>query len=63
MPAIGRIANFSSLRKHRPKEYQIYESYFGKSQSVDILDKTLNNDDNSSDVHIPYGIIENIKRI
>jgi hypothetical protein len=30
MPAIGRIANFSSLRKHRPKEFQIYDSYFGE---------------------------------
>jgi len=29
MPAIGRIANFSSLRKHRPMENQIYDSYFG----------------------------------
>lgn len=30
MPAIGRIANFSSLRKHNPKEYSIYDAYFGK---------------------------------
>lgn len=30
MPAIGRIANFSSLRKTRPKEFQIYDSYFGE---------------------------------
>lgn len=29
MPAIGRIANYSSLRKHRPMENQIYDSYFG----------------------------------
>jgi hypothetical protein len=29
MPAIGRIANYSSLRKHRPRENQIYDSYFG----------------------------------
>lgn len=29
MPAIGRIANFSSLRKHNPKEYSIYDAYFG----------------------------------
>lgn len=28
-PAIGRLANFSSLRKHRPKEYSIYDAYFG----------------------------------
>ena len=30
MPAIGRIANFSSLRRNRPKENQIYDSYFGE---------------------------------
>ncbi len=30
MPAIGRIANFSSLRKNRPKEHQIYDSYWGE---------------------------------
>ena len=30
MPAIGRIANYSSLRKHRPRENQIYDSYFGE---------------------------------
>jgi hypothetical protein len=30
MPAIGRIANFSSLKKNRPKEHQIIDSYFGK---------------------------------
>ncbi|XP_071104533.1 twitchin-like isoform X3 [Haliotis cracherodii] len=34
MPAIGRIANFSSLRKHRPKEYQIYDSYFDRKEAV-----------------------------
>ena len=34
MPAIGRIANFSSLRKHRPKEFQIYDSYFGKELNL-----------------------------
>lgn len=30
-PAIGRLANFSSLRKHRPKEYSIYDAYFGNT--------------------------------
>jgi len=34
MPAIGRIANFSSLRKHRPMENQIYDSYFGAHDGV-----------------------------
>ncbi len=29
MPAIGRIANFSALRKNRPKEHQVYDSYWG----------------------------------
>ncbi len=29
-PAIGRLANFSSLKKHRPKEYNIYDSYFDR---------------------------------
>uniref|UniRef100_A0A0B7BN15 Uncharacterized protein n=1 Tax=Arion vulgaris TaxID=1028688 RepID=A0A0B7BN15_9EUPU len=33
-PAIGRIANFSSLRKHRPQEYQIYDSYFDRKEAV-----------------------------
>ncbi|XP_052825204.1 twitchin isoform X2 [Octopus bimaculoides] len=34
MPAIGRIANFSSLRKHRPKEYQIYDTYFDRREAI-----------------------------
>lgn len=29
-PAIGRLANYSSLRKLRPKEYSIYSSYFDR---------------------------------
>ncbi len=29
-PAIGRLANYSSLKKHRPKEYNIYDSYFDR---------------------------------
>ena len=29
-PALGRMANFSSLRKHRPKEYSIYSTYFDR---------------------------------
>lgn len=36
MPAIGRLANFSSLRKHRPKEYSIYDAYFGKKKIIFI---------------------------
>jgi serine/threonine protein kinase len=34
MPAIGRIANYSSLRKHRPKENQIYDSYFDRREAA-----------------------------
>ncbi|XP_074660014.1 twitchin-like [Tubulanus polymorphus] len=34
MPAIGRIANFSSLRKHRPKEYAIYDTYFDRREAA-----------------------------
>nr|KAG5709145.1 hypothetical protein BaRGS_028601 [Batillaria attramentaria] len=34
MPAIGRIANFSSLRKHRPKEFQIYDTYFDRREAA-----------------------------
>lgn len=40
MPAIGRIANFSSLRKHNPKEYSIYDAYFGESKSFHIVNFT-----------------------
>ena len=29
-PAIGRLANYSSLKKHRPKEYNIYDSFLDK---------------------------------
>jgi hypothetical protein len=29
-PALGRIANYSSLRKLRPKEYSIYSTYFDR---------------------------------
>jgi serine/threonine protein kinase len=34
MPAIGRIANYSSLRKHRPRENQIYDSYFDRREAM-----------------------------
>ncbi|XP_021346443.1 twitchin-like isoform X8 [Mizuhopecten yessoensis] len=34
MPAIGRIANYSSLRKHRPKEYNIYDAYFDRKEAI-----------------------------
>ena len=34
MPAIGRLANCSSLQKNRPKEYGIYDSYFGPLQRL-----------------------------
>jgi len=37
MPAIGIIANFSSLQKHRPKENKIYESFFGKFSNLKML--------------------------
>ncbi|XP_055900297.1 twitchin-like isoform X6 [Biomphalaria glabrata] len=33
-PAIGRIANFSSLRKHRPQEYQIYDTFFDRKEAA-----------------------------
>lgn len=28
-PPMGRIANYSSLRKHRPLEYHIHDAFFG----------------------------------
>jgi hypothetical protein len=34
MPAIGRIANYSSLRKHRPLENSIYDSYFDRREAI-----------------------------
>jgi hypothetical protein len=34
MPAIGRIANYSSLRKDRPRENQIYDSYFDRREAM-----------------------------
>ncbi|CAH1785273.1 unnamed protein product [Owenia fusiformis] len=34
MPAIGRIANFSSLRRNRPKENQIHDSYFDRRECI-----------------------------
>ncbi|CAF0846330.1 unnamed protein product [Brachionus calyciflorus] len=33
-PALGRMANFSSLRKLRPKEYKIYNSYFDRRDAT-----------------------------
>lgn len=33
-PAIGRLANFSSLKTHRPKEYNIYSSYFDRRDAA-----------------------------
>uniref|UniRef100_A0A0K0CTJ0 non-specific serine/threonine protein kinase n=1 Tax=Angiostrongylus cantonensis TaxID=6313 RepID=A0A0K0CTJ0_ANGCA len=32
-PALGRISNFSSLRKHRPAEYHIHDSFFERSEA------------------------------
>ncbi|ESO03551.1 hypothetical protein HELRODRAFT_191869 [Helobdella robusta] len=34
MPAIGRIANYSSLRGQRPREYQIYDNYFDRKEAM-----------------------------
>lgn len=42
-PAIGRLANFSSLRKHRPKEYSIYDAYFGNTLCGVVAVEFLNN--------------------
>jgi len=33
-PAIGRIGNMSSLKKLRPKEYKIFDSYFDKREAA-----------------------------
>ena len=33
-PSIGRMANFSSLKKHRPQEYNIYSSYFDRRDAM-----------------------------
>lgn len=33
-PALGRIANYSSLRKLRPKEHKIYSSYFDRRDAT-----------------------------
>jgi len=33
-PSIGRLANYSSLKKNRPKEYNIYDSYFDRRDAV-----------------------------
>ncbi|KAJ1363943.1 Twitchin [Parelaphostrongylus tenuis] len=32
-PPLGRIANFSSLRKHRPAEYHMHDSFFARSEA------------------------------
>nr|AZI15635.1 UNC-22 [Auanema rhodensis] len=32
-PAIGRISNFSSLRKHRPEEYKIHDAFFDRTEA------------------------------
>ncbi|WKY05591.1 hypothetical protein Q1695_006081 [Nippostrongylus brasiliensis] len=33
MPPLGRISNFSSLRKHRPSEYHIHDAFFDRSEA------------------------------
>jgi serine/threonine protein kinase len=33
-PALGRLANYSSLKKQRPKEYNIYSSYFDRRDAA-----------------------------
>ncbi|KAK0400071.1 hypothetical protein QR680_003339 [Steinernema hermaphroditum] len=32
-PPLGRVANFSSLRKHRPLEYHMHDSWFDRSDA------------------------------
>ncbi|KJH43662.1 immunoglobulin I-set domain protein [Dictyocaulus viviparus] len=32
-PPLGRISNFSSLRKHRPAEYHMHDSFFERSEA------------------------------
>ncbi|TMS38626.1 hypothetical protein L596_005310 [Steinernema carpocapsae] len=32
-PPLGRVANFSSLRKHRPMEYHMHDSWFDRSDA------------------------------
>lgn len=34
LPSLGRIANYSSLRKHRPREYHIHDAYFDRSEAI-----------------------------
>lgn len=31
-PPLGRISNFSSLKKHRPEEYQIHDTWFNREE-------------------------------
>ncbi|KAK6747288.1 hypothetical protein RB195_000476 [Necator americanus] len=33
MPPLGRISNFSSLRKHRPAEYHMHDAFFDRSEA------------------------------
>ncbi|PAV56317.1 hypothetical protein WR25_15732 isoform E [Diploscapter pachys] len=33
LPSLGRIANFSSLMKHRPQEYKIHDAFFDRSEA------------------------------
>ncbi|KHJ96255.1 immunoglobulin I-set domain protein [Oesophagostomum dentatum] len=33
VPPLGRISNFSSLRKHRPAEYHIHDAFFDRSEA------------------------------
>ncbi|PIO72952.1 immunoglobulin I-set domain protein [Teladorsagia circumcincta] len=33
VPPLGRISNFSSLRKHRPSEYHIHDAFFERSEA------------------------------
>lgn len=32
-PSLGRIANFSSLRKHRPAEYNMHDAFFERTEA------------------------------
>ncbi|XP_076471204.1 twitchin-like [Babylonia areolata] len=43
MPAIGRIANFSSLRKQRPKEFAIFDTYFDRKEAAPRFVRRLRN--------------------
>ena len=47
--SLGRMANWSSLRKNRPQDYNIYSSFWGKHDSIVFVSLKVHRSSSVSD--------------